>query len=379
MRNPFSIREIGLDEPFCDRQKELKELTSHAVNRANLVLYSPRRYGKTSLVKRVQKEVKREGLVTVYADLFGIDSIEALAGRLVTCLYSFCRHEETLLNKAMKFITAWRPVIRPDADAGFSMTVEPTTTKSGIDLLEETFVLFGSFVKEHKAGFHIVLDEFQEITELKESRRIEGLMRSHIQGHKNVSYFFVGSRRRLLLDIFNEQKRPFYKSAINYALGPLPQTDAIAFILKEFARGGKKCPPHLAERIYNRVAGYPYYLQRIPYSIFELSTDEEVTEENYKKAMTDIVAEEEPYFQTKLEALSIHQKRLLHALSMEPTPSPFSLSYMKWHNLSSVGGTQGALNTLMLRDYVEKREDKHYYVVDPIFASYLDPAVKFCE
>jgi len=58
-----------------------------------------------------------------------------------------------------------------------------------------------------------------------------------------VSYFFVGSRRRILLDIFNEEKRPFYKSAINYALGPLPKKEALAFIIERFSAAGKTCSP----------------------------------------------------------------------------------------------------------------------------------------
>ena len=104
---------------------------------------------------------------------------------------------------------------------------ETTAAKNGIELLDETFGLFGAFMNDHGSGFHIVFDEFQEISELRESRQIEGILRSHIQTHENASYFFVGSRRRLLLEIFNEQKRPFYKSAINYALGPLPKDEAI--------------------------------------------------------------------------------------------------------------------------------------------------------
>ena len=106
-------------------------------------------------------------------------------------------------------------MIKPDLD-GFEITVEQTTHVNGLQLLEETFNLFGSFVKEHPKGFNIVLDEFQEIANLPDSIKIEGILRSQIQTHVNAGYFFVGSRRRMLLDIFNELKRPFYKSAINY-------------------------------------------------------------------------------------------------------------------------------------------------------------------
>ncbi|MEW6670019.1 MAG: ATP-binding protein [Thermodesulfobacteriota bacterium] len=364
-----------MDGPFCDRDRELKELISHALNKANVVLYSPRRYGKTSLIRRVQKAVKEEGAITVYTDLFGVDSVESLANRIVTCLYSYCHSQEGLLKKAMKFLSIWRPVIKPDPEMGLSITAETTAAKNGIELLDETLGLFGAFMKDHGSGFHVVLDEFQEISELRESRQIEGIMRSHIQTQENASYFFVGSRRRLLLEIFNERKRPFYKSAINYALGPLPKDEAIIFIVSRFKSAGRRCPEETAERIYYRVGGYPYYLQRIPYTMYELG-DKKVTDATYEEALQEVVKEEEPYFQTKLEALSVHQKRLLYALSIEPTAAPFVISYMKRHNLASMGGARGALKVLLALDYVERHEDGQYRVVDPLFALYTSPLVQ---
>ncbi|MGQ9570783.1 MAG: hypothetical protein ACUVUQ_08085 [Thermodesulfovibrionales bacterium] len=99
-----------------------------------------------------------------------------------------------------------------------------------------------------KKGFHVVIDEFQEVAELRESLQIEGIMRFHIQTHRNASYFFVGSRRRILSEIFNERKRPFYRSAINYPLCPLPLDESTNFIVEQFKRGGKTCPEEIAKK-----------------------------------------------------------------------------------------------------------------------------------
>ena len=375
IRNPFSLKEIPPEEPFCDRKNEMKELSSHARNFANVVLYSPRRYGKTSLVKRIQKALSENGIITIYVDFFGIDSLEDVATRFATYLYSYCHRNETLFKKAMKFITIWRPVIKPDPEMGITITAEPTTQTNGLKLLEETFSLFGRFVKEHDSGFHIVLDEFQEITELREARQIEGLLRSQIQTQRNVSYFFVGSRRRILLDIFNDEKRPFYKSAINYALGPLPQKESITFIIDRFKAGNKTCSPQLAGHIYDRVRGYPYYLQRIPYSMYELSGST-VKESDYQKALRNVLEEERPFYQAKLEGLYPVWKQVLRALSKEPVASPLSTTYLKRHNLSSPGSTQPAVKNLIALDYIEKSvEDGRYHIVDPLFDLYLKQLV----
>ena len=172
IKNPFSLKEISIEEPFCDRKTEVKELTSHALNHANVVLYSPRRYGKTSLVKRVQKATEERGLTTIYVDFFGVSDIETVAAKFAAHLYSYCHHDEGLFKKAIRFIIVFRPVIKPDAEMGIAITAEPTTQIGGPKLLEETFSLFGAFVKEHPRGFHIDLDEFQEITGLRESKQI---------------------------------------------------------------------------------------------------------------------------------------------------------------------------------------------------------------
>jgi len=373
MRNPFCATELPATAPFCDREKELKELGSHAVNRANVVLYSPRRYGKTSLVKRVQARLAGKGTITIYIDFFGVDSVETVAQKLAAALYSHYAREMSLLKKVSRVLSSWRPVItmRPDPDPGFIITAEPVVRARGTDLLEETLSQFGKFTEGHKKGFHVVFDEFQEITQLPDWLKIEGAMRSHIQGHSNVSYFFVGSRRRLLVDIFNLSKRPFYKSAINYELRPLPKVEAVQFVVERFRADGKTCPEEVAARIYDLVSGYPYYIQKIPYAIRELTEGSTITHEDLVKGLEEVHGEQKPVYESYLQTIAPMQIRLLTAIAKEPTVSPYSTEYMARHNLGSVGGVQGALRKLTGLDYIEKDAQGTLRVVDPLFDLWL--------
>jgi len=367
--NPFYFRELPLTAPFCDRQKEMEELISHAKNKANVVLFSPRRYGKTSLVKRVQNELGEPGIVTLYIDFFGVNSVEDVAARSASRLYSFCHKDNSLFKKAMRFFSSWRPVIRPDPEYGMSLTVESIAGKRGMELLEDVLLGFGKFIHEHQNGFHIVIDEFQEIAELRESLQIEGIMRSHIQTHRNASYFFVGSRRRILSEIFNERKRPFYRSAINYPLAPLPVDEAAAFIVEQFRHGGKNCPQEIAKRVAERVRGYPYYIQRVPYSIFEIS-GEKISEDDYTRGFIKTITEERPVYEAMLQVLAPQQIKLLSSLAEEPTDKPYSAGYMAKYNLGSIGGVQGAIKKLIDLDYIEKVNGV-LQVVDPLFSIWL--------
>ncbi|MBA4416473.1 MAG: ATP-binding protein [Syntrophus sp. (in: bacteria)] len=372
MKNPFVFKELPIDAPFCDREKELKDLVSHAANNSNVVLFSPRRYGKTSLTKRVQAQLVQNGFIAVYIDFFGVDSTEDVAARLASQLYAFCHKNESMFQKAMRLMSSWRPVIKPDSYDGLSISVEPVGHKKGMDVLDETLSQFGKLVAESDIQFHVVFDEFQEITELPDSIKVEGLMRSHMQTHQNVSYFFVGSRRRILVDIFNEKKRPFYKSAISCRLPPLPKDEATVFIIERFSSGGKKCPEDIAEMIFNSVNGYPYYIQRIPYSIYEVSEKETITRDDYVRGALQTMEDEKTIYEALIGSLSIQHIKLFSALSRESTASPFSANYMARHGLGSVGGVQGALKKLINLDYIEKGEDGVFCVVDPMFALWLN-------
>ena len=375
MENPFYFRVLPTNAPFCNRKKELDELFSHAKNRANVVVFSPRRYGKTSLVKRIQEKLKDQKFATIYVDLFGVDSVENMAARIASRLYSYCYRDESIFKKAMKFISSWRPVIRPDPEYGVSLSVEVTKPVKGIELLDDTLRGFGKFIQEYQKGVHIVFDEFQEISELRESLQLEGLLRTHIQTHNNASYFFVGSRRRVLQDIFNERKRPFYRSTINYPLGPLPIEESIDFIIEQFRRGGKVCPNEIARKVVEKVGAYPYYIQRVPYSIFEVSV-KKVTEEDYIKGFAEAIEEEGIVYEAMIQGLSLQQIKLVSAFAHEPTGKPYSIEYMSKHGLGSIGGVQGALKRLLEIDYIEKR-DNLFFLVDPGFGIWLKRLSEF--
>ena len=109
-RNPFTLKEIPAGPAFCDRQKEMSDLLSFAAARENVLLYSPRRYGKTSLIRNVQNQLESEGALNAYCDLFGVSSTEEIAGRIARSIYTITRKNESLFQKSIRFLTSFRPV-----------------------------------------------------------------------------------------------------------------------------------------------------------------------------------------------------------------------------------------------------------------------------
>lgn len=364
------MQEIPPDAPFCNRQEELKELESYSWARANIVIYSPRRYGKTSLVKRVQKRLAAQGAITVFADFFGVTSIDDVAAKLAKAVFAVTHKKESLWKSALRTIRSFRPILRPDPEGGFSLSVEPSSTGlNGLTLLDETMESLGEFIRSSDTLVNVALDEFQEIVTLKSGLQIEAVMRTHIQAHQ-ASYFFIGSRRRVLLGIFNERQRPFFQSSINYPLKALPAGEMAEFIAAQFTDNLKPCSPGLAGKLAALVQYHPYYSQKLAFFIYEMGAS--VTEEAIQQGMEKLLLSEKAVFEAILQGLTPHQRLLLQVLAKEPAKKLLASAYIQKHRLGSVGGVQYSTKRLDTFDLIEKDEKTGCWrLVDPVFAMWL--------
>ena len=369
MNNPFTIKVIHDSDNFCNRSEEIKRLMNYAENNTNIVLFSPRRYGKTSLARLVQKNLNRKGFILLYIDLFGLSSIDNIAGRIAKGVYQGIQPHKTLMKKALDILKTFRPVMRPTED-GLSISVETATPNLfGADLLDKTMEDLGYFISGGSKKINIVFDEFQEISGVGDAN-IEALLRTHIQEHK-ASYFFIGSRRRVLLEMFNQKKRPFFQSAVNIQLDLLPHDELVTFIKRKFEQGGKKCSLQLANNIVELASDHPYYTQKLSLFIYD-TIDGSVKKEDVITGFKTLMADESYLFETIVQALSPQQIALLKAVGRESSKSVLSTEYMKKHGLKSIGGVQAALRKLITLDYIEKNQKGMWKIVDPIFERWLN-------
>ncbi len=369
-KNPFILNELPIDVVFCDREKQLADFISYANSNTKVVLFSPRRYGKTSLIRRVQHELSSSGFITSYCDLFGVTSIEEIAGRITRSVFEVTQSKETLFKKIISSIQSFRPVMAVNEKGEISVSVQPAFKKAGLDTLDETMRGLSEFANQIDQPIHIVLDEFQELNEIENSLAIEGVLRSHIQ-RLPASFVFVGSRRRLLLDMFNDRKRPFFQSAINYELECLPFNDLTLYIVDQFGRGGKIISEQQAEKIADLSNQHPGYAQKMCFFLFE-EAETSITNEDIFTAYDRLLMNEKNYFESILQGLSNKQISLLMAIAKEPEGKIYSTDYMARHNLGSTGGVQNSINVLLRRDIIEQPSGKkNWSVVDPLFGSWL--------
>lgn len=371
MINPFTIT-IVTGEDFCNRGEEKEFLRKAALNNQNVVLYAKRLIGKSSLVKQVLKEVSEEGLITAYTNIFPVSSEKDFIAKFASAIAAGIDRRAVDQRSWSERFTALFSRIRigvevspqgPEFTAGFDKTVEFSL------LLDDVMRGLYRYAEKHNLRAVIAIDEFQEITELAESKKIEGTLRQYMQEYRNISYLYVGSRRRVLLDMFTEKKRPFYKSAFTYTIQEIPQAEFAPYISERFKKTRKKCPPHVSDLIYNTVSGYPYYVQKLASLCWSI-TEGECTEETVRTAFKALLAIEVPSnFEGIWGGLSLGQKAVLKAIAKEPTTSPFAKDYLAAHSLSQ-SSTQRAIEALTTRDLIEKHEGV-YRTTDPVMGAWL--------
>jgi hypothetical protein len=370
LRNPFTLG-IVQKEDFCDREKEKEDLLRYAKNGDNIVLFSPRRYGKSSLVNLVLDLLEKEGFLAVYVDLFPISSEQDFISRFSAGVFKGIGRgadPRTIVDKVANLFKRLIPSIDVKPD-GYSISAKfDRLTETGL-LLEDLMGGLYTYIKKRKLRACIALDEFQEITELPESKKIEGILRSHIQFHKEIAYFYVGSRRGILNDMFLNRSRPFYKSAFLYTLKEILKDDFVSYIEKRFRDTGKLCASEVAVQIYDMVRGYPYYVQKLGSIVWDM-TEKKCNPDVIKEAYRILLNMETVDFEGIWSGLTLIQKSVLKAIAKEPTSSPYAREFLERHRLS-IGGTQRAMKVLFSRDLIEKDGENRYRLTDPIMEAWL--------
>jgi hypothetical protein len=313
----------------------------------------------------------KQGYITIYSQLFGVDSVSDAASRLARSIFGAIHVRESLLEKGKRFLrhfSSFRPVFKP-SENGISVTVEPASNEPPLELLERILREVGEFAATSGYRLNIVLDEFQEITRLKESAQVEGIIRGTIQGQK-ASYFFLGSRRGMLLAMFSDQKRPFFQSAIHLELPPLPLADTADFLSQLFSKEGKEGPEKICEDIALKVKRHPYYVQRLAREVYELSK-KRISQQDITGALEIIIDTERYAFESVLSRLTLPQVHVIRTLAAFPTREMLSGEFVGRCGLPP-SSVQFARDRLKKEDLIwQDKTTRTWNVVDPVFSMWL--------
>jgi uncharacterized protein len=325
--NPFRLGFIHPGDPFCDRVKEIDDLARHAKNTTHVVIYSPRRYGKTSLVMRVMDKTSSEAFATIYVDYFSAVSRDAVVQKLVAAVVAGIGRgviNKGYLETFKNFFSRIVPSIEITPE-GVSISARYDKTPFHY-LIQDIFAGLERYLETQNKRCLIIFDEFQQIAEIGDFRSIEALFREHIQATKRIACFFVGSRRRVLKAMFTEKARPFYGLTLNYPIDVIPKEDIVEYVCRLFDETGMTCPARIVEDMYNYVRGHTSYIQKMSHFLWDLAREKtkEATADMLAKAKNTLLENESPQFQGIFLGLVTGEKRALIALAKEPTAKPYA-------------------------------------------------------
>jgi len=361
IKNPFIYGEEVSGEYFCDREEEIRELLRDIENSQNVIIFSPRRYGKTSLIKEVLRRAK--GFLTFYIDLYPAITkqkfIEQYASGISRGLKA---KKETILQIIKELIPRIIPkvVVTTKNEWKFEFDFDRLKPTGPIldDLLEAAHKQAN---KENKKAV-VVFDEFQEIANYEDDE-IERKMRSAFQTHHNVSYIFMGSKKHMMDNLFNNPNRPFYKTGKHFLLGKIKRDAFYTFIEHKFKSAKFDYSKETIEHILDITECHPYYTQMLCHFIWEEAENRKLTEETVELAIEKIFYSESSAYITTLDNLTQLQKRVLLSLAKDESATEiFSNEFIKKHNLSSPSSVQKAIKVLLEKEIIEKNNGKYIFI-----------------
>jgi len=368
LRNPFVYQGYVSPTYFCDRIEETEELIANLQNGRNTVLISPRRIGKTGLIKNAFYHIleREKGAKCLYIDIFATKNQHDFVQLLGTAIaQEVLSRERKAMKRLLEFFGSWRPVFSTDPMTGqptVSVSIQPTMT-------EMTLKTVFDYLKQSKHEVYIAIDEFQQITNYPEPG-VEALLRSYVQFAPNVHFVFSGSKRHLMSQIFYSPERPFYQSTVSMGLDPLHEE-----IYYDFARHffeGKKgsLDQDVFHYIYQRFEGVTRNIQLMLNRLYE--TERHVTKFNQvDEAIRHIVNRNSMQYEELICFLTDNQLAVVKAIAKEGlVESPQGADFIKRYDLSGSSSVKTALDVLADKDIVY-RTPAGYIVYDHFFAIWL--------
>ncbi|MDR1996865.1 MAG: ATP-binding protein, partial [Candidatus Margulisbacteria bacterium] len=259
--NPFTYGKVVSGGSFFDRRTETLRIVNTLRSGNNLVLYAPRRFGKTSLVFRVMERLAKENFVCIYFDFMPVYSPESFVRLFTKAVAEKQSGGAKFLQRFSAMLKNIRPVLTVNDSGQQEFSIDFTAAA-----LDETTILNLLDLPETLAGKNkrvaVFFDEFQEVEKLR-SINFEKLLRSKIQLQSKTNYLFLGSKTHLLKEMFNNKKRAFYNSAQQMTLSALPEKDTIEYLQKKMAAHKISLADAEARYLIASAGQVPHYVQML--------------------------------------------------------------------------------------------------------------------
>ena len=362
MKNPFLTYGYIGPEFFCDRVEESKRLTSLLVNGNHIALMSPRRMGKTGLIRHCFAKLEtRNDYYLFLVDIYATKSLAELTYELSKGILSVLKSKgRKAWERFIQTAGSLRTGITLDAMGQPSWNLEIGDIKSPKVSLDEIF----QYLRSADKPCIVAIDEFQAIMDYPE-KNVEALLRTYIQECNNAWFVFSGSKRHMMGEMFSSPARPFYQSASTISLKPIPLESYSQFINYHFNKDELQIESEAIKYIYDRFDGTTWYIQKICNELYAM------TEPNSPCGIKEVdvainyaVEEKDDTFQDLMARLTAKQKALLIALAHSgKNVQPTSGEFIRKYHLTSASAVQRGLQSLQEKDIITNSNGQ-YFIYD---------------
>lgn len=367
MENPFYITGIIPEPYFCDREKETTWFIRTLENKAHILLTSPRRMGKTQLIRHVFEQPSiKDNCYTFYTDIYPTTSLHELVLFLSKEIYSVLVPKgKAVIDKFLAGLHSLAGSIGYDPISGLpTFDIKLGDIHAPELTLEEIF----RYLEQADKPCVFAIDEFQQIA-LYPEKNVEALLRAHIQKMNNCLFIYAGSNRHILENMFNSAAKPFYNSAEQIYLDCIPKDVYTAFANEQFSKAGRKILPEAVSLAYDLFEGHTYYVHNVLHNAFAyLNANKVIDESDIHETLSNILEEKGRTFASVMNQLNFQQKETLIAIAKEGKASGVtSVAFVKKHALKSPSSVQYAISALLdkqLLIYQNEERTKTYSVSD---------------
>ncbi len=367
--NPFQHGVMVSGKNFCPRPELLKTLINHIDSRQNCVVRGIRRVGKTSAVLEAVRERGSTGCI--YINCWGKQDIHSLATAILEGFLIYQRHKGWSLEKIFRLFAHLRPKASIDPYSGVpSISVdlaketfqEPRSLESVFDLLAH---------EDTRNPLLVIFDEFQTLLQFTDANAVLATLRGAIQLQPEVTYFYLGSVRHQMDDIFNNPDRPFYKSAASVVVTPIERHVYSHYLRGKFATGKREVTDEGMTAIFDTACDITGDVQQLCSELWNCTDPGVVIDPGAIPHGLERIHHAEHESNSRIiELLSPGQVRVLLGLARVGGQQPTSKEFLAASGIAQPSSVTKALTRLVDRGLVY-RDAKEYRFFSPFFRTWL--------
>jgi hypothetical protein len=374
MKNPFKFDIEVNGDFFCGRREEISELVDYINNETNIIMFAKRRIGKSSLLKEVFSYHLGEKILHTHIDIYSISNVRELYERLVRGIEESLVGYESNLNKLTRYVDSLQNFFS-HATVSIVVSGKPqlkieSTEKNYFYAIEQLFYSYFEFLKAHDLQAVIAIDEFQKIVSLSDSQKIEELLRTIANKRENSSFIYTGSKRNILLGMFNDSTRAFFKLGTEFQLPPISKNEFYVWVKQRFQKKKIHLDKAAFELLYHLADGETRFIQQVCHETFKRNTAETLIGKKEMFNIIENVISKKTYNAQLLNGYTSAQQNTLKIIALTDGVNVYANQQLQEYSISKATA-QSAVRSLIKDGIIFQERNQQFVFEDVEFKLWL--------